>query len=94
KLIGMEGRVQLTATPFAAERSRFKEDPQASCGNSKFICDESEAAGAPPPETFVSGRARGKRTRNGNHFSLDRKNSIFPSVEKCYFGLCPSLFVF
>jgi len=25
---------------------------------------------------------------------LERKNSIFPSVEKCYFGLCPSLFNF
>jgi len=39
----------------------------------------------------VRRRARGKRTRNGNQFSLERKNSIFPSVEKCYFGLCPSL---
>jgi len=39
----------------------------------------------------VSGRARGKRTRNGNQFSLEHKNSIFPSEEKCYFGFCPSL---
>ena len=29
------------------------------------------------PETTGSGRARGKRTRNGNQFSLECKNSIF-----------------
>ena len=60
----------------------------------QIICDESEAAGAPTPETTGSGRARGKRTRNGNQFSLERKNSIFLSVEKCYFGFCPNLFSF
>ena len=43
KLIGMEGRVQLSATPFAAERSRLEEVTQIPLGNSKFICDESEA---------------------------------------------------
>ena len=53
----------------------------ASCGNSTT------------PETLVPGRARGKRTRNGNQFSLKRKNSIFPSMEKCYFAFCPGLFL-
>ena len=41
------------------------------------ICDESVATGAPTPETTGSGRARGKRTRNGNQFSLRQKKNHF-----------------
>ena len=81
KLIGMEGRVQLSATPFAAERSRLEEVTQS------FLREQHE------PETRVPGRALDARTRNGNQFSLERKNSIFPSVEKCYFAFCPGLLV-
>ena len=49
KLIGMEGRVQLTATPFAAERcSNRGSNSKLPAGTANiFICDESEATGAP-----------------------------------------------
>lgn len=41
-----------------------------------LLIDESEVAGAPMPETTGSGSARGKRTRNGNHFFIESKPPV------------------
>ena len=94
KLIGMEGRVQLTATPFAAERSYFEDVTQSFLREQQIYLRRKRSDRSTEPETLTPGRARGKRTRNGNQFSLGCNNSIFLKEKNAIFKFCPSLFKF
>ena len=64
----MEGRrvFVLTVSPFALQKHKltanaFRYKLRFLRERQNLFCDESEAAGAPTPETTGSGRARGKR---------------------------------